>query len=116
MKEKHSHKNERSCSACRTDIFEEEKPLWKQKGILIILTAGIIFAVGLYLEFFTKQNTIAQILFGAVVIISGFHIIKQGLTSFIKISKSVIIILPASLICQAKAVSSRSDEVSPKWI
>ncbi|GBE19471.1 putative cadmium-transporting ATPase [archaeon BMS3Abin17] len=98
MKEKHSHKNERSCSACRTDIFEEEKPLWKQKGILIILTAGIIFAVGLYLEFFTKQNTIAQILFGAVVIISGFHIIKQGLTSFIKIKFDMSLLITIAAI------------------
>ena len=77
--------HKKSCSTCATDIFEEKKPFWKQKSILIILIAGIIFAIGLYLEFFTKQNAVAQILFCAVVIISGFHIIKQGLISFIKL-------------------------------
>lgn len=80
----HNHKDEKSCSACRVDIFEKKEPLWKQKDILISVIAGVIFAIGLYLEFFTEQNVVAQILFGAVVIISGSHIIKKGLKSLLK--------------------------------
>lgn len=81
MKEKHSHKTEKSCSACATDIFEEKVPFWKQKGILIIIIAGIIFGIGLYLEFLTEQYLFAQILFLVVVLISGHNIIKNGLLS-----------------------------------
>lgn len=84
MKEKHSHKTEKSCSTCATDIFEEKEPLWKQKGILIIVIAGIIFGVGLYLEFLTEQHLFAQILFLATVLISGHDIIKKGLLSVLR--------------------------------
>ena len=81
MEEKHSHKIEKSCSACATDIFKEKEPWWKQKSILIIIIAGIIFAIGLYLEFLTEQYLFAQILFLIVVLISGHNIIKKGLLS-----------------------------------
>ena len=81
MKEKHSHETEKSCSACATDIFEEKESLWKQKGILIIVITGIIFAIGLYLEFLTERYLFAQVLFIVVVLISGHNIIKKGLFS-----------------------------------
>ncbi|MFQ6119990.1 MAG: heavy metal translocating P-type ATPase, partial [Methanosarcinales archaeon] len=85
MKNKtHSHENKKSCSICATDIFEEKKPLWKQKKILIILTAGIILAVGLYFEFSIEQHSLAQILFLIVVIVSGHSIIKRGFLSVLK--------------------------------
>ena len=79
MQKNNEHK--KSCSTCATDIFEEKKPLWKQKGILIIATAGIVLGIGLYLEFLTEQHLLAQILFLAVVLISGYNIIKKGLLS-----------------------------------
>ncbi len=72
---------DKSCSACATDIFEEKGPFWKQRSILIIITAGILFAIGLYLEFLTEQRLLAQILFLAVVLVSGHNIIKKGLHS-----------------------------------
>ncbi|MBI2135471.1 cadmium-translocating P-type ATPase [Candidatus Woesearchaeota archaeon] len=73
--------HEKSCSTCATDIFEEKKPLWKQKKILIILISGIILGIGLYLEFLTEQHLSAQILFLAVVIVSGYSIIMKGILS-----------------------------------
>ena len=82
MQKKNNSK--KSCSACATDIFEEKEPLWKQKKILIMLAAGIILAIGLYLEFLTKQNMLAQILFLIVVAVSGYDIIKKGLLSLLK--------------------------------
>jgi Cd2+/Zn2+-exporting ATPase len=81
MKETHNHKTEKSCSTCPTDIFDEKEPLWKQKGILIIIIAGILFGIGLYLEFLAHQYLFAQILFLAVVLISGHSLIKEGLFS-----------------------------------
>ncbi len=77
----HSHRSEISCSSCSTDIFEEKVPLWKQRGTLIIALAGMIFGIGLYLEFLTQQRLIAQILFLIVVAVAGFEIIKKGLIS-----------------------------------
>lgn len=84
MKETHSHENEKSCSACATDIFEEKEPLWKQKKILIIVIAAILLAIGLYFEFLTKQHLLAQILFLVVVIVSGYSIIKKSFISVLK--------------------------------
>ena len=84
MKEIHSHKNEKSCSSCATDVFEEKEPFWKQKKILIILTSGIILGIGLYLEFLTEQHLFAQILFLIVVIVSGYSIIRKGILSLWK--------------------------------
>jgi Cd2+/Zn2+-exporting ATPase len=84
QKNKHSHESEKSCSVCATDIFEEREPLWRQKKILIILTAGIILAVGLYFEFLSKQHMLAQILFLVVVTVSGYNIIKKSVLSVLK--------------------------------
>ena len=67
-KNHHTHKDEKSCSACATDIFEEKEPLWKQKKIIIILITGVILAIGLYFKFLAKQHLIAQVLFFVVVI------------------------------------------------
>lgn len=78
--ETHGNMNER-CSSCKTDIFEEKELFWKQKSVLIILVSGIIFGIGLYLEFLTEQYLFAQVLFIAVVLISGHHIIKKGVLS-----------------------------------
>jgi len=48
---------------------------------LIIIIAGILFGIGLYLEFLAHQYLFAQILFLAVVLISGHSLIKEGLFS-----------------------------------
>ncbi|MBR9691583.1 cadmium-translocating P-type ATPase [Candidatus Woesearchaeota archaeon] len=86
MKDKtHNHENEKSCSSCATDILEEKEPLWKQKKVLIMLAAGIVLAIGLYLEFLTNQHLTAQILFFVVVIVAGYDILKRGFFSILKI-------------------------------
>ena len=74
----------KSCSCCATDIFEEKEPLWKQKKVLIILTAGIMLAIGLYFEFLTELHLPAQILFSIVVVVAGYQIIKKGFLSLLR--------------------------------
>ncbi len=70
------------CSSCATDIFEE--PLWEKKDILVILSSGIFFAIGLYFEFIAKTKLFAQIFFMIVVFLSGREIIIKSIQSLLK--------------------------------
>ncbi|MBR9678305.1 MAG: cadmium-translocating P-type ATPase [Nanoarchaeota archaeon] len=85
MKNKmHEQGDKKCCSACATGVFEEKKSFWKQKDVKIILAAGLILSIGLYLEFLTEQRLVAQVLFFVVVIIAGRDIIKKGFFSLVK--------------------------------
>jgi len=79
-------KNEISCSRCSASFDGEvgKRPLWKQKDIVRMFTAGIILLVGIYIEFSTFYRLYAQILFIIVVLISGYDIIKKGILSLLK--------------------------------
>src|SRR5665647_2297646 len=83
MPENHSH-GEESCSTCATDIFEEKKPLWKQKEVVIISIAGAIFLTGVFLDAGLSQHVLAQIAFLAATLIAGYSIIKKGLLGVIR--------------------------------
>jgi len=80
---KHDHKTG-GCAACATGSSEEKEPFWRRKAIRIMVIAGMLFALGLALEFLTGWHLQAQILFFAVVIVSGYNIVKQGLLSLWK--------------------------------
>lgn len=73
-----------SCSICSFDVPEEREPFWKRRNLIIILASSGILTVGLIFEFVLNFHLLAQILFLAVVIISGYDIAKNGLHSLLK--------------------------------
>ncbi|HYA33731.1 MAG TPA: cation-translocating P-type ATPase [Candidatus Bathyarchaeia archaeon] len=80
-----SHKpSEESCSACATDVFEEKPPLWKQKQVVIISVAGVIFLVGVYLDYGLSLHLVAQPVYLAATLVAGYSIIKKGLLALVK--------------------------------
>lgn len=79
-----AHSNEESCSLCATEVFEEKHPLWEKKKIALLIISAITLSFGLFLEFLTKEHTLATLLFMAVVGISGYEIVKKGLSSLLK--------------------------------
>jgi len=83
MPENHRH-DEASCSACATDIFEEKKPLWKQKDIVVISAAAAIFAIGVYLDFGLQEPVFGQIAFLVATFVAGYSIIKKGFLGVIR--------------------------------
>lgn len=69
---------------CSGDFFEEKEAINRRKPIYIIAASAIIFAVGLYFDFFTSQNLLAEILFLVVVALSGHKIIPNGIKALLK--------------------------------
>ncbi|GAB4318212.1 MAG: heavy metal translocating P-type ATPase [Methanobacteriaceae archaeon] len=72
------------CSNCE-EILEDEKPLWIKKPLIIIAISTILMGAGLYLDFFTGEKLLAEILFLLVVIVAGYSIIKKGIVSVINL-------------------------------
>ena len=83
MSESHNP-SEESCSACATDVFEEKPPLWKQKQVVIISVAGVIFLVGVYLDYGLSLHLVAQPVYLAATLVAGYSIIKKGLLALVK--------------------------------
>ncbi len=75
---------ESSCSCCSGDLFEEKEESWKHKPLLIISISAILFILGIYLENFLKLSFPAEIIFLAVVVVSGFDIVKEALEGLLK--------------------------------
>ncbi len=80
-KEKDQHNSGIVCTSCEEEGLTVKDPRWKQKGIVIITTSGVVFATGLYLELFTTYRWLSQALFLLVVLIAGHDIIKRGMLS-----------------------------------
>lgn len=78
------HETAEPCKYCSTELFEEKEPLKKAKSIYIISVSAIILIFGLYLDFFTFYKLLAEVIFLAVVAISGYGIIKKGITVLFK--------------------------------
>jgi len=82
MPENHS-RGEESCSACATDIFEEKGPLWKQKEVVVIGVAAVIFVIGVYVDVAAHQHDLAQLAFLAAALVAGYSIIRKGVFGLI---------------------------------
>ncbi|RJQ54863.1 MAG: cadmium-translocating P-type ATPase [Nitrospiraceae bacterium] len=70
--------NERTCSCCAVDLFEERPPFWKREVLIISITAGILLASGLVLKFFTPYSIISLLLFISVTAIAGKDIFRKA--------------------------------------
>lgn len=82
MKSEINKEEVESCRYCQTDFFEEEHV--NDKSVYIIVASAILFAAGLYFDFFTPQKMLAEILFITVALISGYKIIPNGIKSLFK--------------------------------
>ncbi len=99
---KHDHvikETEDSCGcACAGDFFEENEPPKRSKHAFIIISSAIIFTVGLYVNFFTPQKLLAEIIFLAVVAISGYKLIPNGIKSVFKGKFSINLLITIAAI------------------
>ena len=69
---------------CSEGLLEERESLWTRKNLFVIITSAILLPIGLYFNYFTGQEIVSEILFLAVIAISGFEIIKSGIMSLLK--------------------------------
>ena len=86
-----------TCKYCETNIYEEKEPENGIKAIYIVGISAIILATALYLNFFTSQQILSEILFITVVIISGYETIPNGFRALFrgKFSISLLITIAA---------------------
>lgn len=74
-----------SCGCgCNEVVFKEKESLWNRKNLFIIISSVILLPIGLYLDYFTSQGILAEILFLAVIAISGHELIKKGVMGLLK--------------------------------
>ena len=78
------HNHQESCSICATDIFEEKQPLWERKKTAIIIVSATLLSLGLSFEFVLKESTLATVFFLLVVAVTGYEIVKRGVSSLLK--------------------------------
>ena len=69
---------------CSEGLLEERASLWTRKNLFVMITSAILLPIGLYFNYFTGQEIVSEILFLAVIAISGFEIIKSGILGLLK--------------------------------
>ncbi|HDK17201.1 MAG TPA: cation-translocating P-type ATPase, partial [Nitrospirae bacterium] len=75
---------EKSCSCCSGDFFEEKPEFWRRRQLITGGIAGALLVSGLALEFLTTLNIIAQAVFLSVIAVSGREILKKAWLSILK--------------------------------
>ena len=82
-----------TCKYCSANIYEENVPENRVKAVYIVGLSAIILANALYLNFFTSQQILAEILFVTVVIISGYETIPNGFRALFKGKFSISLLI-----------------------
>ncbi len=72
------------CPVCILDFPEEGFPFWKKKGLIVLISSGILLFIGLIIDFFLKEEFLALLFFFSVALISGHEIVIKGITSLFK--------------------------------
>ncbi|HIE18147.1 TPA: cadmium-translocating P-type ATPase, partial [Candidatus Bathyarchaeota archaeon] len=88
---------EECCTVCDGESLEEESG-GKSKKIILIVLSAILLSIGLIFEFILKWRMLAEILFLVTAAISGYSIVKEGLSSLIfrkKLSIDFLIMIAA---------------------
>ena len=75
---------EKSCSCCAVDLFEERPPLWKRRQLITAIVSGTLLVTGLLLEFAASQHLAALLIFIAVVAYTGRDIFRKAVRSALK--------------------------------
>jgi Cd2+/Zn2+-exporting ATPase len=76
--------DERTCSCCAVDFFEEKPPFWRRGKLIAGSVAGIFLVSGLIVNFLTSLNIVAQILYIMVIAVAGKDILLKAGRSLIK--------------------------------
>ena len=82
-----------TCKYCSSNIYEEKEPEDKIKAIYIVGISAIILITALYLNFFTSQQILAEILFVTVVVISGYETVPNGFRALFKGKFSISLLI-----------------------
>ncbi|RJQ49524.1 MAG: cadmium-translocating P-type ATPase [Nitrospiraceae bacterium] len=72
---------ERTCSCCAVDFFEEKPPLWKRQALITAIAAGLILIAGITVKFLTPYHTASLLMFIAVTIAAGIDIFRKAARS-----------------------------------
>ena len=78
---------------CSEGLLEERESLWTRKNLFVMITSAILLPIGLYFNYFTGHEIVSEILFLAVIAISGFEIIKSGIMGLLKGSFSMNLLM-----------------------
>ncbi|MBI5739422.1 MAG: cadmium-translocating P-type ATPase [Nitrospirae bacterium] len=76
--------DDKTCSCCAVDFFEEKPSFWKRENLLTAVSATILLTAGLATEFLTPYHLASQLMFVAVVAVAGRGIFKKAGRSILK--------------------------------
>ncbi len=79
-----TYKEEKSCSCCSVDLFEEKPSFWKHRKFIIGSIAGMLLASGLLIESLTSLHIVSQFIFLSVVAVAGKDILVKAVSSITK--------------------------------
>ena len=86
------------CKYCSTNLFEEKEHESKINPIYIIGISALILTIGLFLNFFTAQKNLVEILFLMVAVISGYEIVNNGIRAISKGKFSISFLITVAAI------------------
>lgn len=74
-------RDEKACSCCAVDLFEEKSPSWKKRTLITAIAAGILLVSGLLVKSFTPYSPIPLFIFIMVSTIAGRGIFRKAFLS-----------------------------------
>ena len=83
---------------CSEGLLEERESLWTRKNLFVMITSAILLPIGLYFNYFTGQEILSEILFLAVIAISGYEIIKSGIMGLLKGNFSMNLLMTIAVV------------------
>jgi Cd2+/Zn2+-exporting ATPase len=93
------HRNTgQGCVACDREVAARSS-VWKERSMLIIVVSVILLSAGLSAQFIWQVSALAELLFLATALISGYSIARRGLTALIfqrRLSIDFLIVIAAT--------------------
>jgi Cd2+/Zn2+-exporting ATPase len=85
MVECHEEREGEACAICRREFsqFRSSTSIWKDRRILLILVVGVLFSLGLTVDFVIRVDNLSEYLLLISAVIPGFSIVKGGISSLI---------------------------------
>ena len=83
---------------CSEGLLEERESLWTRKNLFVMITSAVLLPVGLYFNYFTGQEILSEILFLAVIAVSGYEIIKSGIKGILKGNFSMNLLMTIAVV------------------
>ncbi|MEN6290971.1 MAG: hypothetical protein ABFD07_03000, partial [Methanobacterium sp.] len=83
---------------CSEGLLEERESLWTWKNLFVMITSAVLLPVGLYFNYFTGQEIVSEILFLAVIALSGYEIIKSGIMGLLKGNFSMNLLMTVAVV------------------